>query len=325
MGFTLAPAERDELIAADGSNAERIFPYLGGEEVNTSPTQNFHRYVIGFGQMRLEEAERWADLLEIVREKVKPERNRNNRANYREKWWQFGEARPGLYEALAGLERCLVTARVTKHLCFSFQPTDRIFAETTYALPLPAFTSFAVLQSRIHEFWARLLSSSLEDRLRYAASDCFETFPFPQPDPRAEIPALEDIGQRLYDARAKYMIDTDQGLTKTYNALKDPEHDDPRIDELRALHVEMDHAVLAAYGPDWAKVEVPPFTTPATPAEKRALEAFEDEVVDRLFVLNAERAEEERIKGLTKNGKKRAGKGGRRKSSARRSATPKLL
>jgi hypothetical protein len=32
------------------------------------------------------------------------------------------------------------------------------------------------------------------------------------------------------------MVDTNQGLTKTYNALKDTECGDPRILELRALH-----------------------------------------------------------------------------------------
>ncbi|MDQ2643467.1 MAG: hypothetical protein M3020_06620, partial [Myxococcota bacterium] len=76
MGFTLTPEEKELLIAKNGRNAERIFPYLGGEEVNTSPTQSHERYVINFGQMELGEAEQWPDLMAIVREKVKPERDR---------------------------------------------------------------------------------------------------------------------------------------------------------------------------------------------------------------------------------------------------------
>jgi len=36
--------------------------------------------------------------------------------------------------------------------------------------------------------------------------------------------------------------------------------------------------------------DVPPYVSPVTEDEKRRLEAFEDEVIDRLFVLNAERA-----------------------------------
>src|SRR5262249_49196922 len=189
---------------------KRIFPYLGGEELNTSPTQSFERYVISFGDMTLEEAERWPDLLAIVREKVKPERDNVNREAHRKYWWHFGDKRPALQAAVAPLDRCLVSARVTKHLCFSFQPTDRVFAETAFVFPFRDHARFAVLQSRAHEPWARLLSSTMEDRLRYSASDCFETFPFPR---AAALPSLEAIGRELYETRASYMIDTNQGLT----------------------------------------------------------------------------------------------------------------
>ena len=41
------------LVAKDEKNAERIFPYIGGEEVFTSPTQAYHRYVIDFGNFPL--------------------------------------------------------------------------------------------------------------------------------------------------------------------------------------------------------------------------------------------------------------------------------
>ncbi len=133
-------------------------------------------------------------------------------------------------------------------------------------------------------------SMGRDSQLRYSASDCFENFPFPQSDPRAVIPALEGIGERLYEARARYMVETDQGLTKTYNALKDPGCEDERILELRRLHEEMDRAVLDAYG--WKDIAVPPYC-PKSDEDRAALSAFEDEVIDRLYVLNAERAAEE--------------------------------
>jgi hypothetical protein len=301
MGFTLTSAERDSLVRRSPQNAERIFPYLGGEEVNTSPTQSFERYVISFGQMDLAEGERWPDLISIVRQKVKPERDKNNREVRRKYWWRFGETTPALYAALAPLDRCLLTCIHSKHLIFSFQPTERVFSHALYVFPLDRVSAFAALQSRIHEPWARLLSSSMKTDLRYSASDCFETFPFPKPDPRTAILALESIGERLYATRTQFMVDTNQGLTKTYNAMKDPACDDPRILELRRLHEEMDHAVLAAYG--WGDIAVPPFC-PLTDEDREALQAFEDEVIDRLYVLNAERAREEQRLGLA--GKKKA-------------------
>jgi hypothetical protein len=295
LGFVLEPSERDALVARNPRNAERTFPYIGGEELNTSPTQHFSRYVINFGDMRLEQAAEWSDLLSIVEDRVKPGRDvrDHNTIAQRQKryWWLYRSDVPELRSAIVGLGRCLVTARISKHLMLSFQPTNRIFSEQVYVFALDGATAFAVLQSRVHEPWVRLLSSSLEDRLRYAASDCFDTFPFPEPDPRAVLPELEAAGAELYEARARFMIDTDQGLTKTYNALRDPECEDPRVLALRALHEAMDRAVLAAYG--WNDVATPPYC-PATDAERAAVRAFEDEVIDRLFVRNAERAAPQR-------------------------------
>lgn len=321
QGFTLTPAERDALVARDARNAERIFPYLGGQEVNTSPTQSFDRYVISFGQMELEEAEAWPDLLGIVREKVKPERDQNNREVRRKYWWRFGEVAPALYAAIAPLERCLVTSGISKHRVFAFAPTSWIFSHNVYVFPLAQFTAFAVLQSRLHVPWAALHSSGLEDRGGYRPSDCFENFPFPEPDPRAVLPALEAAGEALYAARAHYMVETQQGLTKTYNQLKDAACVDARVAELRRLHELLDRAVLEAYG--WGELEVPPYC-PANEAEAAAVAAFEAEVIDRLYQLNAARAEAERAEaaGAAASGAAQ-GAGAGARGAAKKTATKK--
>jgi hypothetical protein len=64
-------------------------------------------------------------------------------------------------------------------------------------------------------------------------------------------------------------------------------------------------------------IPVPPYGTPTTDAEKRALEAFEDEVIDRLFALNAERAEEEKRLGAAAGAKGKKGGKGPAKPAAR--------
>ncbi|MCK6461767.1 MAG: SAM-dependent methyltransferase, partial [Planctomycetes bacterium] len=94
MGFTFDDTETDgvatpvaemrRLIETNPRNREVIFPYIGGEEVNTSPTHAHHRYVINFGERSEEECRRnWPELMAIVEEKVKPERMGNNREGYR--------------------------------------------------------------------------------------------------------------------------------------------------------------------------------------------------------------------------------------------------
>src|SRR4029450_6622113 len=108
------------------------------------------RSVISFAQMALEEAERWPDLLAIVREKVKPERDllRDNAdgRQYKRNWWRFGRPSPALYQIIAHLDRCRVTGISSKHVIFSFQPTDRIFSHKLYVFPFQSYTPFAILQ-----------------------------------------------------------------------------------------------------------------------------------------------------------------------------------
>jgi hypothetical protein len=143
-----------------------------------------------------------------------------------------------------------------------------------------------------------LLSSTLEDRLSYSPSECFDTFPFPAAEALAPTGDLETIGARLYETRARLMVERNQGLTTTYNQLKDPACDDPEILALRRLHEDLDHAVLAAYA--WPDIPVPAYETPTTPATRAAQESFEDEIIDRLFALNTTRAEQEQLQGAGK-------------------------
>lgn len=285
-GFTLTAEERTGLIRNDRKNARRIFPYLGGKEMNRRSDQSHERYVISFGQMELEEAEEWPDLIAIVRKKVKPKRCKNNRENYKKYWWRFAEARPGLYAAIAPLKRCLVMARDPKHFCFAFQPTDRIFSEKLYVFPLASFASFGTLQSRVHLGWAYDFGRTTggAGTPSYTTEECFATFPFPTLDPRSPVPALEPIAQNLYTARADFMRDSQQGLTTTYNLLHDPNCRDGRIVELRELHEALDRAVLDAYG--WSDIPVPPYCVPSL-EDDADFQAFKEEVIDRLFDLNA--------------------------------------
>jgi len=136
MGFVLTPERRAELIASDAKNAQRIFRYTGGEEINSDPSPTLERHVISFGQMELVEAEQWPDLIKIVRRDVKPERDANKMEQRRKYWWRFGGRASSLYEALRPLRRCLVNSQVSKHLVFDWRPTDRVFAHTTYVYPV---------------------------------------------------------------------------------------------------------------------------------------------------------------------------------------------
>ena len=272
-------AEMQRLIEADPRNREAIFPYIGGEEVNTSPTHAHHRYVINFRDYPLrredlgelwagaEEDRRrewlrsgivpvdypepvaadWPRLLHIVQERVQPGRLEDNRASYRNYWWKYAEKRVDLYSSTAGLNRVLaVNCGATPQFGIGFLPSRMVFANTLDVFPFQTYAAFCTLQSRPHEIWARFLGSSMKDDLRYTPSDCFETFPFA--DGWNTHLDLERAGTDYYQYRADLMIRHAEGLTKTYNRFHDPYENDPEISQLRELHAAMDRAVLDAYG-----------------------------------------------------------------------------
>ncbi len=291
MGFTFDEAnaakgkassleDMERLIAENPRNAEIIKPYLGGEEVNNSPTQSHNRYAIDFFDRPLERAEAgqswsklseserrqqlrdgvvapdypgevardWPDLIEIVERLVKPDRDKDNREVRRRKWWQYAERAPELYSTVASIPRLIVRPQVSPHHAFAFADTDQVLALTIVNLAFDGPAAFASLQCSIHEVWTRFFASTLEDRLRYTPSDCFETFPLPPTYDSS--PALEAAGEAYHAHRAAMMIATGKGMTKTYNRFHDPADRAADIVELRRLHALMDDAVLRAYGWD---------------------------------------------------------------------------
>ncbi len=321
MGFTFddsnpdatSIAEMHRLIEQDPRNQERIFPYIGGEEVNTSPTHSHHRYVINFGDLKEDEARKYPDLMSIVEEKVKPERLKVKDKGAKEKWWLFIRSRPELHKAIALGDRVLVTAQTSKYRTFTFLPNGCVYDQKLVVFSLKTFSGFATLHSRIHEVWTLFFGSSLEDRPVYTPSDCFETFPFPSD--WETNPTLETAGKTYYEFRADLMVRHNEGLTTTYNRFHDPDEANLDILKLRDLHAECDRAVLNAYG--WQDIptdcefrldyEDEPDSTSKRkkPWRYRWSETIHDRVLARLLELNRDRAATE-IQGKTKRRKEPA-------------------
>ncbi len=316
MGFTLTPTDAQTLIKKDHRNSEVLFPFLNGEELNETSDQIPSRWVINFFDWTLEEAEEYSDCMAIVRERVKPERDKlankgdASSRDYARRWWQYGRLGTGLYRAIVPLKRVLAIAQTSKTLAFEFIPKGIVYSHSLIVIATDASEHFSVLQSTIHRNWALKYASSLKDDARYLPSDAFETFPFP---PTETLPSLGNIGETYRETRRQIMLNRQEGLTATYNRFHDPDEHSDDIQYLRDLHRQMDEAVAAAYG--WDDLDLlHNFHDTNQGVRYTISEAARREVLKRLLALNFERYEEEQRLGVGVDVKK--GKRGKKAATA---------
>ena len=265
-GFLLTHNDAERMCASDPRNTEVIMPIINGKQLNNEPDQAPGRSIINFRDWPLERAQEYPGPYERVFTLVKPIRDQNKMRSRRENWWRFGALASGLYNNIRNIPLCFVAARTTKHLSFSAMPTNYVFPDTTYVCTTERWDIFAVVQSTLHEVWARKYSGSLEQRLLYSPSNCFSTFAFPVGLWQAANPNLAKLGEHYHAHRKALMQLLWLGLTKVYNLFhardlspemvakvsKKDNHTATAgfeaLLELRRLHVELDLAIRDAYG-----------------------------------------------------------------------------
>lgn len=247
------------------------------------------------------------EVFQWVVERVKVERDHNNRAKLRERWWEFGEPRKTMRAFLTGLSHYVATVETSKHRLFVLLDGSILPDHMVIACGFSDCALHGVLSSRLHVLWALATGGDLGPTPRYNKTRCFDTFPFPDPTPE-QAGHIRDLGERL-DAHRKRQqeLHPDLTLTGMYNVLEQLRRGEPLtakhktihqqglVSVLRELHDELDSAVFDAYGwNDLAErlVGLPGATTPL-PDKPEAQAAAEEELLQRLVALNAERAAEE--------------------------------
>jgi len=330
MGFVLSPEEAQVLLDKAPSNRRVVRPFLIGEDLNSRPDQTPSRWVINFYDWPLErssggswsnasEKERkvwltegsvpsdyphevaadFPDCLGIIEARVKPERTRRDsdgefvlRYPLYQKWWVYADKRPLLYATIAQNQRVIVVTQTSKFHSFAAVPNGHVYGHKIVVFAAEDFGTLAQLQSSIHTEWVLTFGSSLETRPVYTPSDCFETFPFPP-----NVPGLSEIGFRYHEFRSQFALKNSEGLTSIYNRFHDPKNQSPDVLQLRALQIEMDTAVIQAYG--WADLPL----RHGFHMTKYGLRFTIDEaarrlMMDRLLALNHQHYEEETAAGL---------------------------
>ncbi|MGA4669209.1 DNA methyltransferase [Propionibacteriaceae bacterium Y1923] len=245
LGFVLDPEEAQEWIAVDARNAEVLFPYLNGEDLNSRPDASASRWVIDFNDRSEGEASSYPLPYERLRKAVKPERARKPKAVSSVPWWQFLRTRPAMRQAISGLSEVLVLAQVSNTAQPMFIPRGTVPSHKIVVFASESRALLALLSSSLHYFWARKYSGAMKNDLSYSPSDVFLTFPMPE-----QTADLEAAGQTLLTERQEIMARRGLGLTKLYNLVHDPAADSQDVQRIRELQTEIDYATCAAYGWD---------------------------------------------------------------------------
>lgn len=245
-----------------------------------------------YGLTADEARQRFPATYQWLLERVKPERDQNNRESRKKNWWLFGETNPKLRRQLGGLPRYIATVETAKHRLFQFLDATILPDNMLVAIASADALHLGILSSQVHSLWALAAGGTLEDRPRYNKTRCFETYPFPDADSGLTASIAERI-RTLADQidghrKAQQVAHADATLTATYNVFeklragetlnaKDKVvHEHGLVGVLKSLHDELDAAVLQAYG--WADLTLP---------------ADVDALLVRLVELNAKRAAEE--------------------------------
>lgn len=292
-GFIVTPEQAEKLSQVQdaakfrsgiGKEPEVIFDYRNGRDLSDSPRDV--KVIDLYGLSEAEVRDCYPEVYQHVATTVKPHREQNNRASYRDNWWIYGEPRSELRRALADVARYIVTIETAKHRVFQFLPTTVVPDNRLVCFALEDGFSLGVLSSRIHVVWTLTTGGTLEDRPIYTKTACFDPFPFPAEVPetlkariRAKAEALDTLRKQVLAAH------DDLTLTGLYNvlealksgrALTEKErdvHDRGLVTLIREHHDTIDSDVAEAYG--W-------------PAD-----LSDEDILTRLVALNKTRAAEE--------------------------------
>lgn len=284
-GFLIEPFEAEQLFSLDESNREVVLPFLSGSDLNRDGHQRPSRYAIFFRGWPLERAQEYPDCLEIVRQRVKPQRDRLKYKTLREKWWQFGATRSGLREAMKGMTSVMVATKHCKYVSVSFAPSGWLFSHALNVFCMEDMYYYGLLNSEINFIWVSSFSSTLKSDIRYTSSAGFETLV----RPAGNREALRMSSSKLMNLRNEMMMEYNIGLTELLNRAKGSRIPKGRFGSLRKVHIQVDRMVADAY--QWEDLDLDYSYQNTRWGSRYTLSPkSRSEILDRLLLLNKEHA-----------------------------------
>jgi len=290
-GFIINQEDKAALTAIDPKSENVIKPFLTGQDINQEPTQRSSRFAIDLGARSEHEAMTYSACWDHLYRTVRLQRVGNKIASREQFWWQFIGRQESLYATIDKFPRVLGCGQVSKYWCVSWLDPGQVFADKVVIFALSSDGDFGALNSCFHVEWAEKTSSRLKGDPNYNLANTFETFPRP-----ISTSTLENLGQQYHLVRQRTMMSRGEGLTSIYNRFHTRRETSSDITGLRALQVELDQVVAAAFG--WNDIDLcHDFHQTNQGLRYTISDAAKREVVNRLLALNHERYAQEQTAG----------------------------
>lgn len=232
-GFLLLnKVEKDKIIKLDSDCEPFIKRIYGSKEF----IRDEERYCIWIDESEV------SSLPPIIKErieKVKALRTKSKRSatnNLATVPWRFGEVR---YKPTDAILVPAVSSERREYIPIGYVDKDTIISNSAFAVYDAEKWLFALLTSKMHNLWVRAVGGSLETRIRYSATLCYNTFPFPKLT-EAQKKELSILADNIITVREENYFLT---LGEMYNPETMPE-------DLRKAHHQLDLAVERIYRPE---------------------------------------------------------------------------
>ena len=292
-GFIVTPREAEALGLGKREGLERhIRPYRNGRDLTAH--ERGVMVIDLFGLDEREVRQRFPEVYQYLLTTVKVDRQKQfdksstkDAAAYLQTWWLFGKPRSELRPALVDLRRYVATVETTKHRVFQFLDIAILPDNMLVCVASDDPWHLGVLSSHHCVEWSLRAGGwlGMGNDPRYSKSRVFDPFPFPDAT-EAQREIIGDLAEELDATRKEVLAEhSDLTLTGLYNLrekLKKGEAFDlveldqrtrGRVDIIAELHDRIDDAVADAYG--WPR------------------DLTDEQIVERLVALNAERHAEE--------------------------------
>lgn len=149
---------------------------------------------------------------------------------------QFSEIR---YQPTDAIIVPSVSSERREYIPIGFVDKNTVISNSAFAVYDAELWLFSLLTSNIHNVWVRTVGGRLEERIRYSATLCYNTFPFPKIT-KEQKEHLTELAEEVLLTRENH---TEMTLGEMYNPETMP-------DDLKEAHKALDLAVEECYRPE---------------------------------------------------------------------------